>query len=239
MSRADRSQRPRRSKHPHLLTFLVLVAAASLGVSADTSAGTPRTVVAQYTVRSQAEAPAVDAVQTPRAVGRAAVAAHVGSPPDPLEPGSPPPPEMRAHEVTGRAALARIGYPWRTELPGWTIDFHSHHPTLRGITRFGERRIDVYVHTDDVFELAAVVAHELGHAVDVTINDTGARRRWKAARGIGAAVAWWPTPGRADFDTGSGDFAECFAAWQLGAPSRSAYGDCRSSDLDLLAELIG
>jgi hypothetical protein len=86
--------------------------------------------------------------------------------------------------------------------------------------------------------LAHVIAHELGHAVDVTLNDGPDRRRWEDARGLDSAP-WWPGNGATDFSTGAGDFAESFAAWQVGDASfRSKLGGSPTTEqIALLAEL--
>ncbi len=58
-------------------------------------------------------------------------------------------------------------------------------------------------------------------------------RRWLDLRGIDSAP-WWPDNRAADFATGAGDFAESFAAWQVGDASfRSELGE-PPSDAELL-----
>ena len=78
------------------------------------------------------------------------------------------------------------------------------------------------------------------HAVDVTLNSPEEREEWQAARGI-ESVPWWPGDGLTDFSTGAGDFAESFAAWQVGTGSfRSRVGDAPNGDqLALMARLSG
>ncbi|MGF1595433.1 MAG: hypothetical protein ACFCVK_00635 [Acidimicrobiales bacterium] len=142
-------------------------------------------------------------------------------------------------EVRGFAALAGIEFPWRDRLPDWEIRFHEATDGAYGYTLTQERRIDIYVRPGQSDELLAhVIAHELGHALDVTLNDGDDRQRWQAARGI-ADAPWWPDNRAADFATGAGDFAESFAAWQVGALSfRSELGSPPTSDHErLLAEL--
>ena len=86
----------------------------------------------------------------------------------------------------GAEALALIAFPWRRTLPGWSIAFLPARAGLRGLTRVDERRIEIYVRDgDSAASLARVVAHELGHAVDVELNSPSDRERWRAVRGVG------------------------------------------------------
>ncbi len=121
-------------------------------------------------------------------------------------------------EATAGEALERIRYPWRSELPGWTIRFLDPRDQASGYTWTANKRIEVFVAgDDDTDRVARVLAHELGHAVDVTLTDADQRRAWLTERGAPSETAWWPGSGRPDFETGAGDFAEVFAAWQVGA----------------------
>ncbi len=139
----------------------------------------------------------------------------------------------------GEAALATISYPWQQILPEWTIDFLPEKDGLYGLTLVPDKRIEVYVRNSQTKELLAhVIAHELGHAVDVTLNDGPDRRTWAEVRGTGDNP-WWPGNGTTDFSTGAGDFAESFAAWQVGGESfRSTLaGPPTQSQIELLAQL--
>jgi hypothetical protein len=138
------------------------------------------------------------------------------------------------------ATLAEIHYPWRDRLVGWQMVFLAGRPGIRGLTIPVEKRIEIYVRADDTPDtLARVVAHELGHAADVSLNDAGDRERWRAARGAAVDVPWWPHDSVTDFATMAGDFAEAFAAWQTGVPSRSTVaGPPTRAQLDLLATLV-
>lgn len=116
----------------------------------------------------------------------------------------------------GIAALESISYPWPEQLRGWVISFHPPKKGLYGLTLVQEKRIEIYLRDDEPQSLLAhVLAHEIGHAVDVTYNDGPARRIWTDAREIESSP-WWPGDGATDFSTGAGDFAEAFAAWQVG-----------------------
>lgn len=125
-------------------------------------------------------------------------------------------PSLPDHERVGLEALAGITYPWEELLGDWTIEFQTSTDGLYGLTLVPERKIEIYVRPDQSPGMVRhVIAHELGHAVDVTLNDGSDRRRWTEARAIDDAP-WWPESGAADFETGAGDFAESFAAWQVG-----------------------
>ena len=137
-------------------------------------------------------------------------------------------------------ALALIAFPWRRSLPGWSISFLPAKVGLRGLTRVDERRIEIYARDgDSAASLARVVAHELGHAVDVELNSQDDRERWRAARGVGPAVSWWPGNAASDFDTLSGDFAEAFATMLTGSTSLSRIAPPPGpAELAVLAELV-
>jgi len=140
----------------------------------------------------------------------------------------------------GQAALNRISYPWEDKLKGWTIDFVPGRQGYLGLTYVTEKRIVIYVrNSQSADSLAHVVAHEFGHAVDVTFNDGADRRRWQKARGIERSD-WWPTAsGASDFTSGAGDFAESFADWQISSGQFNARlaGRPNASQLALMAEL--
>ena len=146
---------------------------------------------------------------------------------------------MPDHVAVGREALAAISYPWSRLLPNWTIEFLPATDGLYGLTLVPERRIEIYVRADQSPRMVShVIAHELGHAVDVTFNDGPDRRRWSELRDLGSAP-WWPDSGATDFATGAGDFAESFAAWQVGpAGFRSTLAEPPTgTQIELLAEL--
>jgi hypothetical protein len=160
--------------------------------------------------------------------------------PEPVDDGGPADDgALTDEERDGRQALAEIDYPWEQLLPGWTIDFLPERDGFYGLTLVPEQRIEIYVRPEQSPRLLAhVIAHELGHAVDVSLNDGPDRRRWEDQRGFGSSP-WWPGTGATDFSTGAGDFAESFAAWQVGEQDfRSNLGGPPDrADIELLAEL--
>jgi len=161
--------------------------------------------------------------------------------PVPVEPPPEPPPAVvLAPPVTSAPALARaveglssaerrdvasqalgmIVYDWQGSLPGWEIRFLDARAGYRGLTYPEERVVEVYVRSSDTpSTLAHVVAHELGHAVDVTWFGVEERSAWIAARGVDPRVSWFVEAAGSDFASGAGDFAESFAWWQVGGPT--------------------
>ncbi len=141
------------------------------------------------------------------------------------------------YEARGQAALASLSY--QPSQIGWTISFHPGREGVMGYTLTGEHHIQIFVRdsTSDTL-LRHVIAHEVGHAVDVSLNSAEDRTRWQEARGISDAP-WWPGNGANDFSTGAGDFAESFAAWQVGGGNfRSNLGPVPNGDqLALMAQL--
>lgn len=139
----------------------------------------------------------------------------------------------------GEVALGGIAYPWRSVLDGWAIVFLEGRPGLLGGTWTYEKRIEVYVRPDHtVDEVAFTLAHEMGHAVDVTLLGEAERERWRAARGIGADVPWWADSGATDFSSCSGDWAESFAVWLVGGWGHSRLaGQPTAAQLALVDEL--
>lgn len=121
--------------------------------------------------------------------------------------------------VLASQALGLIEYDWQNSLKGWELRFLGSRTGYRGMTYPDGRRIEVYLRAGDTpTSLAHVVAHELGHAVDLTFFDDGDRRAWMSARKVASGVPWFVGPGGADFSSGCGDFAESFAWWQVGPP---------------------
>lgn len=148
-------------------------------------------------------------------------------------------PPLPYHEAVGRDALARIAYPWQQELEGWTIQFLPGRAGLLGGTWTYEKRVEIYVRDGQtVDEVAFTLAHELGHAVDVTHFDEVQRQKWRSVRAIPADTPWWVESGATDFSSGSGDWAEAFAVWQVGGASQSRLGgQPTAAELAVVAQL--
>jgi hypothetical protein len=138
------------------------------------------------------------------------------------------------------ATLARISFPWQDALTGWDVRFLPGRSGVRGLTFPATQRIEIYVRNSDTpATLARVLAHELGHALDVERNDARDRARWRQVRGVGPTVPWWPDDAATDFATMAGDFAEAFAVWQTGVESQSSVaGQPTPEQLAVLVELV-
>jgi hypothetical protein len=169
---------------------------------------------------SVTEAPAPSEVPTPSTEA-----------PAPAEPDDP--------ATIGAAALARISFPVSSALADWTVEFLPGRAGLLGGTYTRQHRIEIYVRAGQtVDEVAFTLAHEIGHAVDLTYLNSAERQTWKVARGIDPSVAWWAGSGVSDYASGSGDWAESFAVWQVGGAGLSQLaGQPTSGQLELMAAL--
>jgi hypothetical protein len=144
---------------------------------------------------------------------------------------------LTPEQELGEAALASIAYPWRQLLPGWTISFRPSRGGFLGMTFRPERRIEIYVRLDrPVNAVAHDIAHELGHAIDVTHLNDERRARYLELRGLKADTAWWACNSCRDLKTGAGDFAETFAWWT--APRYRFYGVLAPAPSDEILALM-
>lgn len=137
----------------------------------------------------------------------------------------------------GVLAEALIDFDLVAELPGWTIDYRADHDIYAGLTNSVHRRIVVHVAPEQSpREVAEVLMHEVGHAIDLDRLDDGQRAVWLAMRGIDGP--WWTESGAEDFHVGAGDFAEAVAAVTIGSASHSAHGPFTSDQLDFVADVL-
>lgn len=165
---------------------------------------------------------------------------HVAS-----KPSSVASPAVQVAPVVQVSATARGGallasMPIAPSELGFTIDFLGPRSGFRGLTYPFRRHIEIFVSpewTDR--ELAHVISHEIGHAVDVVRNGARDHDRWRAARGISADTSWWAGAYASDFHTPGGDFAECYAAWVVGVPANptTPFGSCAGT-ASLMRELV-
>ncbi len=145
---------------------------------------------------------------------------------------------ISAEQVLGQQALDLVGLDLETVFPGWSVEFYSAIDGYRGLTFADEQRIEVYVQANDTpSELAGIVAHELGHAFDLTYLDDSERLEWMDSRGID--TQWWVGNGVSDFEAGQGDFAEGFAAYLTGDHiHHDSAGPMTAAQQALLVEII-
>jgi len=114
-----------------------------------------------------------------------------------------------------QAALDLIPFHWQQLR--YDIVFLGARPGLRAMTFSDKRRIEIYARPqDDVHLLAYDIAHELGHAIDLSYNTHEKRKQWMHLRGIDPATPWFGCDRCSDFATPAGDFAETFASILFG-----------------------
>lgn len=135
---------------------------------------------------------------------------------------APPVDAQEYAQTVGEAALGQIDYDF-SDL-GWTVDFLPGRPGYLGLAIGEERRIEIYVRSShSVDDVAHTLAHELGHAVDLTYGTSYRRREYRRIRGLSIEGKWFGCDGCSDYSTPAGDFAEVFEYWLLGG------GDYRST----------
>lgn len=151
-----------------------------------------------------------------------------------------PGPTLSPQEQLGMEAEALLPFDVSTVLPGWDVQYLGARDGHRGLTFSQTQIIELYVRpSDSASSLAGILAHELGHAIDLAHLDDQARLEWYEGRGFVLGTPWWPSSAAPDFHTGAGDFAEAFAFWALGDPSSSEIGgSLDQADIALLESLL-
>lgn len=118
-------------------------------------------------------------------------------------------------ESVGQAALATIDYPFDTL--GWDIQFLPGRTGFLGLAIGPKRRIEIYVRpTHSVTDVAHTLAHEIGHAVDMTYGTRYRHSEYLRLRGFSPDAAWFGCDSCTDYATPAGDYAEVFEYWLLG-----------------------
>lgn len=137
----------------------------------------------------------------------------------------------------GASAEALVDFDFRAALPGWTITYADDHPAFLGVTRSEDKQITIHVEPEATPELvAAVLMHEVGHAIDLEQLTDQERSEWISLRDMPAT--WWPGNGLNDFSVGAGDFAEAVSALTTNSPSSSAYGAFTDEQLAFVAQVL-
>jgi hypothetical protein len=138
----------------------------------------------------------------------------------------------------GLAAEASIDFDFRDALPDWQIGYAEDHPDFLGVTRSEDKSIFVHVEPNASAEIvAAVLMHEVGHAIDLERLTDEQRAEWIVLRDMPST--WWPGNGLNDFAVGAGDFAEAVSALTTGSPSSSVYGEFTDEQLAYVAVILG
>jgi hypothetical protein len=100
---------------------------------------------------------------------------------------------------------------------GYEIVFMPPRIGFRAMTFPAQHRIEVYARPQDNLDLQAYdIAHELGHAIDVTYNTAETRKQWMESRRIDPSTPWFGCDRCTDYSTPAGDFAETFAMFLCG-----------------------
>lgn len=143
-------------------------------------------------------------------------------------------------DAAGALALDGLPFDWQLLLPDWSIEFAGFHDELLGGTSWQEQRITIWVRPGQTIgQIRHVVAHEIGHALDVTYFDEAVRVRWMAERGFAADDGWWPESGENDYASPAGDLAETMATWVNGTHHWAGMGERPTGDdVALLRELL-
>ncbi len=137
----------------------------------------------------------------------------------------------------GAQAEAMISYDWQSLLSDWTVKYEDDSAGYKGMTHLPTKSITIYIDVNASPEdVAGVLAHEIGHALDVTYVDDDDRIKWLEARDM--PMVWWAGDGLNDFSVGAGDFAEAVAASWVDSPSNSNFGDFTPDQLDLANDIL-
>ncbi len=137
----------------------------------------------------------------------------------------------------GAQAESMISYDWQSLLPDWTVKYEDDSAGYKGMTHLPTKSITIYIDRGASAEdVAGVLAHEIGHALDVTYMEDDDRIKWLEARDM--PMVWWAGDGLNDFSVGAGDFAEAVAASWVDSPSNSNFGEFTPDQLDLLNDIL-
>lgn len=141
--------------------------------------------------------------------------------------------------ATQQAQRALAAQPFQPSAIGFTISFEAPRAGHLGLTFPDRNHIEIYVRPNmSDAALISVVAHELGHAFDLATSTVESRNDFRATRGWSLDTGWFTGPSQNDLSTPSGDYAECFATWAVGASSQSAKGTCDAGATQLIASHV-
>lgn len=133
----------------------------------------------------------------------------------------------------GQAALGLVTYPVNNL--DYRVIFKGAKKGYLGVTFTTRRTIEVYVRPcQSAEDVASVIGHEVGHAIDDVYGTNERRATWRAERGIEGR--WFGCDRCSDFATPSGDFAEV-AAFLFAPPGRFRSKLAAAPDADQLERL--
>jgi len=156
--------------------------------------------------------------------------------PDPIAAPTVSNQELTNSEI-GKQAEALISYDFKSILPGWEISYFGDRSGYRGMTYVSTKKIEIYINPGESPEsVSEILAHELGHAIDVTYLESKQRNQWLAARNMPST--WWPGNGLSDFHVGAGDFAEAVAQILTDSKSNSRHGDFTPEQIELARQFL-
>ena len=137
----------------------------------------------------------------------------------------------------GAEAEAMISYDWAAQLPGWTVKYQGDSAGYKGLTHRPTKTVTIYIDAGSTaHDVAEILAHEIGHALDITHFNDDQRVEWLEARNM--PMTWWAGEGVSDFHSGAGDFAEAVAALWVDSPSKADHGEFTEAQLALAAEML-
>lgn len=145
--------------------------------------------------------------------------------------------EASSAEDLGARAEALVDYDFRSALPAWQFEFAGDNEEWHGVTNSVTKTITIYVESESTAEsVGSVLMHEIGHAIDIEFLSDDQRREWVGLRNMPAT--WWTGDGLSDFAVGAGDFAEAVAAFTMGSPSQSVYGEFTAAQMAFVEAVL-
>ncbi len=116
-------------------------------------------------------------------------------------------------------ALSLLSYPWRKL--GYTVGSAPAKDGVLATISTGRHQITAYVRScsqETAQQLAGVLAHQMGVAVDDVHGNSTLHSTYLRIRGLPAGTPWFPCATCDPTRSGVWDYAESFVTWQLGGP---------------------
>ena len=117
--------------------------------------------------------------------------------------------QISEYERVGSAALQQLQGDWTSVWARCQISFGPGRPGYLGASDPKTDRIDIWIRPGQTpSQVAATIAHELGHMFDFLYMTPERRAQWYAMRNIPVNKPWYPCDMCSDYLLGAGDFAE-------------------------------